>query len=234
MSFHKPFFAIFILCVCVFTGTVYAVEPLPDNLIALDSPAGEKILAGHVHDNTLRLLEQFTTQKTTTYCGVASAVMVLNASDIPAPVTPEYAPYAYFTQDAFFTDKVSAIIKPEVVARQGMTLTELASAISTYGLNATPYPAQKMDVKAFKKIAITALAEDQFVIVNFLRTQLQQAGGGHHSPIAAYDKKTDRFLMLDVARYRYPSYWVKTEDLWNAMNTMDGEHYSRGLIVIAR
>jgi hypothetical protein len=32
---------------------------------------------------------RFITQKKTTYCGVASAVMVLNAADIPAPVTED-------------------------------------------------------------------------------------------------------------------------------------------------
>jgi hypothetical protein len=28
---------------------------------------------------------------------------------------------------------------------------------------------------------------------------------------------------LDVARYKYPPSWVKTTDLWNAMNTDDSD-----------
>jgi Phytochelatin synthase len=31
-----------------------------------------------------------------------------------------------------------------------------------------------------------------------------QEQGGHISPLAAYDAETDRFLILDVSRYKYP------------------------------
>lgn len=48
---------------------------------------------------------------------------------------------------------------------------------------------------------------------------------------ADYDTQTDRFLLLDVARYKYSSYWVKSKDLWSAVNTMDGASY-RGFVVI--
>lgn len=53
-----------------------------------------------------------------------------------------------------------------------------------------------------------------------------------NSPLAAYDLQSDRFLLLDVARYKYPAYWVKTEDLWNAVNTKDDNTY-RGFIMIS-
>ena len=41
----------------------------------------------------------FLTQKTQSYCGVATTVMVLNALGLPAPAVPEYAPYRTFTRD---------------------------------------------------------------------------------------------------------------------------------------
>ena len=58
-----------------------------------------------------------------------------------------------------------------------------------------------------------------FVIVNYLRSALGEEAGGHISPLAAYDGKADRFLILDVARYKYPPVWVKTADMFAAMNT---------------
>jgi hypothetical protein len=42
------------------------------------------------------------------------------------------------------------------------------------------------------------------VIVNYLRKAIGQEKGGHISPLAAYDAETDRFLILDVSRYKYP------------------------------
>jgi hypothetical protein len=42
-------------------------------------------------------------------------------------------------------------------------------------------------------------------------------------------------LLLDVARYRYPSVWVPVEALWRAMRTLDSDSgLSRGLVVVSR
>ena len=47
-----------------------------------------------------------------------------------------------------------------------------------------------------------------YAVVNYLRTKAHQAGGGHISPVAAYDEETDRFLVLDTASYKYPWFWI--------------------------
>ena len=44
-------------------------------------------------------------------------------------------------------------------------------------------------------------------------------GGGHFSPLAAYNGKADDLLLMDVARYKYPPFWVDTDLLWQAMAT---------------
>jgi hypothetical protein len=46
--------------------------------------------------------------------------------------------------------------------------------------------------------------KDHFVLVNYSRKTIGQERGGHISPLAAYDSKTHRFLVLGVARYKYP------------------------------
>jgi Phytochelatin synthase len=74
------------------------------------------------------------------------------------------------------------------------------------------------------------------VIVNYLRKALGQQTGGHISPLAAYDAKEDRFLILDVARYKYPPVWVKVSDLFDAMNTTGSANgnKTRGYVLIAK
>ncbi|MGB6297273.1 MAG: phytochelatin synthase family protein, partial [Rivularia sp. (in: cyanobacteria)] len=58
---------------------------------------------------------------------------------------------------------------------------------------------------------------------------------GHISPLAAYNKETDRFLILDVSRYKYPPVWVKAEDLWKAMNTKDSvSDKTRGFVLVSK
>lgn len=103
--------------------------------------------------------------------------------------------------------------------------------VQSFGLKSEVFFANTLSRDEFRSLLIKALLNQQFIIVNFLRSELHQQGGGHHSPIAAYDKKTDRILLLDVARYKYPAYWVKIDDLWNAVNTKDKDVY-RGLIII--
>ena len=61
----------------------------------------------------------------------------------------------------------------------------------------------------------------ELIIANFDRTPMPQEGGTHFSPIAAYDPHTDRFLVMDVARFHYPPWWATTEMLFKGMNTFD-------------
>ena len=76
----------------------------------------------------------------------------------------------------------------------------------------------------------------QYVIINYLRKAIGQEKGGHISPLAAYDVETDRFLILDVARYKYPPVWVKASELFDSMNTQDSdnENKTRGFVLISK
>ena len=79
-------------------------------------------------------------------------------------------------------------------------------------------------------------SKDHFVLVNYLRKAIGQQIGGHISPLAAYDANADRFLILDVARYKYPPVWVKASDLFDAMNTTDAvnDNMTRGYILVSK
>jgi hypothetical protein len=71
-----------------------------------------------------------------------------------------------------------------------------------------------------------------FVLVNYARAALGQPGGGHISPIAAYDKKSDSVLVLDVNPNRAPWVWVPVDALIAAMRTKDTQE-NRGYLLVS-
>lgn len=211
---------------------------LSPNLIGFNSNEGEKLLlTSRSREDFFPLSMEFLTQNNQAYCGVASSIMVLNSLGITAPETPQYSPYRVFTQDNFFNnEKTKAVIAPEVVARQGMTLEELGGLIASYGVKVEVRHAGDTSLEQFRKQAAENLKQKgNYVIVNYLRKEIGQERGGHISPLAAYNEQTDRFLIMDVSRYKYPPVWVKTADLWKAMNTVDlVSQKTRGFVLVSK
>ncbi len=212
--------------------------PLPDNLTDLNSPVGEKYFAESGALATyFSIADNFVTQKTGAYCGVASIVMVLNAAGVPAPTAPEYQPYHVFTQDNLLDERTEAVLPQAVLARQGMTLDQLGALLALHPLTIEVHHAADGGLEAFRAAARDYLAtKGHFVVVNYLRKAIGQQIGGHISPLAAYDAKEDRFLILDVARYKYPPFWVSASDLFGAMNTTDAsnDNKTRGYVLVAK
>ncbi len=209
---------------------------LPDNLAGFSTHDGEAYFAeSDAREAYFPLASNFLTQKTQAYCGVASIVMVLNALGVPAPPVPEYAPYRTFTQDNVLTPDTDAVLPRDVLARQGMTLDQIGGILATQPVTAEVHHASDSSVDEFRKLASAYLGEPgHFVIVNYLRKALGEQTGGHISPLAAYDAKADRFLILDVARYKYPPVWVKATDIFDAMNTPDSQNgdKTRGFVLV--
>ena len=214
----------FLLC-----GPVSARILSPDNLVTLNSDAGEQmLLTAPARQSYWDLSIQFVTQKTQSFCGVASIVMVLNALGVPAPSTPAY--------DNVLSEQTEAVLPQSVIMRQGITLDQLAALLRTFAIRAEVHHAADSRVEDFRSIASRALAaKGHYVLVNYLRRTLGQERGGHISPLAAYDAETDRFLILDVARYKYPPVWATAADLFAAMNTPDADNgnRTRGFVVIS-
>ncbi|MER8972015.1 MULTISPECIES: phytochelatin synthase family protein [unclassified Mesorhizobium] len=210
---------------------------LPDNLAGFSSDVGENyFVESDAREAYFPLASNFLTQKTQSYCGVASIVMVLNALNVPAPSVPEYEPYRTFTQDNVLDERTDAILARDVLAKKGMTLDQIGGILATQPVKAEVHHAADSSVDEFRKLASSHLGQsNHFVIVNYLRKAIGQEKGGHISPLAAYDGKSDRFLILDVARYKYPPVWVKTSELFDAMNTQDSdnENKTRGFVLVS-
>jgi hypothetical protein len=164
-------------------------------------------------------------------------VMVLNSLKIPAPEAPQYKPFRVFTQDNFFSnEKTRKVVNSEVVSRQGMTLDQLGGLLESYDVQVKVYHAGGINLAEFRKLAAENVKQPgNFIIINYLRQEIGQERGGHISPLAAYNELTDRFLIMDVSRYKYPPVWVKTADLWKAMNTVDSTAAkTRGFVLVSK
>ncbi|ARV58729.1 glutathione gamma-glutamylcysteinyltransferase [Nostocales cyanobacterium HT-58-2] len=228
-----------IISAFITVGSVFAQTlTLPKNLIGFSSSEGEKLLfESQSREDFFPLSMQFSTQNNQAYCGVASIVMVLNGLQIPAPEAPQYSPYRVFTQENFFNNEATRkVLAPEVVSRMGMTLDQIGQLLASYGVKAKVYHAADTNLQDFRKLVSENLKQPgNFVLVNYLRREIGQEKGGHISPIAAYNEKMDRFLIMDVARYKYPPVWVKTADLWKAIATVDSASgKTRGFVFVSR
>jgi hypothetical protein len=115
-----------------------------------------------------------------------------------------------------------------------MTLAQLRDLLNAHGANATATYASDTTLEAFRELAKMNLkTPGDYLLVNYQRGALGQRPTGHISPLAAYNAASDRFLILDVAAYKYPPVWVKAQDLWAGMNATDpSAGRTRGFVAV--
>jgi hypothetical protein len=210
---------------------------MPEGLIALDTQTGLRLLRESQADAAFwRLAQFYSSQPDLGSCSVASCTMVLNALPIDRPISKPHGEFRLFTSDNFFTSNVEAIVSRKKVSASGMTLEELTSVLATYPVEVDCHFASDTTVDSFRKMLRETLQRsDRFVLVNYLRADLNQESGGHISPLGAFNEKEDMVLIIDTANFKYPWTWVKTEQLWRAMaNSVDSEsNRSRGYVVVS-
>jgi Phytochelatin synthase len=168
------------------------------------------------------------------YCAIASAAAVMNSfrPNIEIPIDPIYSPHPYATQHNLFNH----CVQKSVVLRNatydgllqppgGLSLLQLQQFLHCHDLNATltyVNPANVSSDSVRQDLRAALMNPQQRVIVNYDRPGIGQEGGGHFSPLGAYAPKQDAFLLLDVAKYKYPPVWIPTERLYIAMAMEDG------------
>lgn len=224
---------IILLCLA---PAAFGVADTETAVIYWDSAAGKALRARIPSDaDYWQLVPTFAVQNTQSYCSVASAITVLNAMPIKKPIDPTYAPYAYFTQSNYFTPDVIKIISPQTVLQMGMTREQMAETLAAQGVRAKSIAGDTLDDDGLRNLLQKALLDDgQFVLANYFRANLGQVGGGHWSALAAYDAQSDRVLILDVAKYKYPPVWVSISTLRQAIATIDTtSNKARGLVIVS-
>jgi len=163
---------------------------------------------------------------------------------VEIPVDLAYAPYSYATQSDIFGEctkntvisqtgggiGIDGILTPPFGLNMGQVAKILRChldsntdsgggtwSVDTHFADTTHVTLNKMryDLK-------NALIDpSRRVLVNYNRTEISQQGGAHWSPVGSYSEKWDAFLILDVAKYKYPPAWIPAERLFAAMATVD-------------
>jgi hypothetical protein len=211
--------------------------PVPPNLIALTQPEGQKRLMSSANNQSYwPLSEYFETQRNEAYCSVASSVMALNALGIKRPESSQYPDFPYFSQEDFFRSVDPQVANAARVSREGMTLDQLSAVLGEFPVEVKKFRSSDLTLTQFRDlIRDTTAHSDRFALVNFRRVEIGEEGGGHWSPLAAYDAASDSALLLDVARYKYPAVWVPMAQLYAGSQAVDNvSGLSRGLVIVSK
>jgi hypothetical protein len=171
------------------------------------------------------------------YCGVATSAALLNSLRGIAglPQDPIYDPYPYATQTAMFNDCTSANVIHRNATFDGILSTpfglnlEAVQALlkchlpsNRWEVHATHVDTNALSLEDMRQTMKLALRDSNSrLMVNYERTSVGQEGGGHFSPIGAYSDSLDAFLVMDVAKYKYPNAWIKAETLYHSLGTID-------------
>ena len=213
-------------------GTFY-MRSLPRGIDALDSSTGRALFREALLDGTMegyfKLAQQLHTQAEPEYCGLGSLVCALNALRID-PARTWKGPWRWFSEELLTCCK-----SMQEISRSGLTLDEVACLASCSGATISVYRPTFVSIDEFRE-HIQAVSTDPtgpVVIVNYSRKVVGQTGDGHFSPIGGYHAATDRILLLDTARFKYPPHWLSLELLFEAMRGLDPATQSaRGWLVL--
>lgn len=210
---------------------------VPPNLLPLTQPAGQKRLTLAADSQSYWPLSQyFETQRNQAYCSVATSVMALNALGIRRPESSQYPDFPFFSQEDFFRAIDPQVANAAQVSKEGMTLDQLSSALNAFPVEVRKYHAADLTLRQFRDLVRQTTAHgDRFALLNFRRVEIGEEGGGHWSPLAAYDATSDSALLLDVARYKYPAVWVPVAQLYAGALAVDSvSGLSRGVVIISK
>ncbi|WP_208760387.1 phytochelatin synthase family protein [Mesorhizobium intechi] len=208
-----------------------------DQLIYITEPAGEKLFDEADEKSAyFKLATYLETEQILTFCGPATIAAVLNSLEIKRPSPPRLYPWGLFTQDLVFTPENQKIKSYAMVEEDGLVLEQINAFLINLGVKAEFHHADTIDVSKLRQLIKDTLADpNKRLIVNYTRQAIGQNGAGHVSPIGAYDAETDRALVLDVAKYKYPPVWMTLADLYKAINTIDsGSNKTRGIVVVTK
>lgn len=227
-----------------------SLKPFPDDakLIFLNTSEGIQLLQTASHTAPYwQIAPHFTTQLPG-MCGPTTAAVVLNAfsaQGLQPPLSTEYsysfagheAEYHYWEHINVWNGTAGDCVAKRTQPWQG-SLEQVASFFSCRGLQVDAKRANLSTVAEFRSVLRDAFDDKplRFVTVNFDRQVIGQSGVGHHSPVGAYDVVSDRVLIMDVARYRFPPWWVPVETMFAAMSHVSTSEMGatpRGFLVLA-
>ena len=197
----------------------------------------------HTAPDFWAMMPYYTAQQTGSACSVASVSMVINAARASQNLTAddELATQNNVlkkTADEEWTKAVGDKGGGRTLDQLGV---EVEKAFKAYGFGNAKVDVIHVDdlSTASREKIHSALVENEktakdFIIANFIQgVYTGDADVGHIAPVAAFDTKTKRVLILDPDRDWYEPYWVPEDTFIKGMNTQDklgGGGKFRGLV----
>ncbi|MDE0047998.1 MAG: phytochelatin synthase [bacterium] len=239
-----------------------SAQSLPAVLVEWESGESiERLSSSSYKTDFFPLSNHFISQDNSIFCGPVSSAIVLNAlrlgkkDGLPKdrqsiaedemawlwegadPFYGKYTPNNVLNEETKTRLEVLGkpiLIEGEAMSDFGLQLSQLAQALRSHGLKVeTRVVDDDADADAIRReIAANLASGDDYVLVNYARRALGQEGGGHISPLGAYDEHSDSFLIMDVNPNRAPWVWVSSDDLIAAMRTFDTVE-NRGYLLIS-
>lgn len=205
------------------------------------------------------LANQFEPQSNIAFCGPTTAAIVLNAvrsgsRDLPRdrrrlhPEDVQYVPSGFdltvprFTQEEVISKGAKTrsqvlgepvTIDGKKVRDFGYQLRQLDELLSAHELvtRLVVVDDKKSEEEARADIVANLKRAGDYVIVNYRRETVGQRGGGHISPLGAYEAGSDSVLVMDVNPASAGWLWMPVTTLVKAMRTFDMVE-NRGYILV--
>jgi glutathione gamma-glutamylcysteinyltransferase len=183
------------------------------------------------------LVQQFITQSSPSTCASATMAMILNSLQIDPKVNWKgiWRWYDDFNiqqmQQRHLSDGLT-LEEYDQLIRLNQTKSMAFSPLLNLELAQSTTLKQSSATLFRSCISACTRRSNLLLTLNFHRKSLGQTGDGHFSPVAAYNSKRDLALILDVAKFKYDSYWCPVEQLYEALKPFDKvSNQSRGFLI---
>lgn len=230
-------------------------------LVPFNSAEGlARLASSNAKADFAALANQFEAQYNAIFCGPASAAIVLNTlakgnQKLPRdtnrlqskdtkylsadfnPIIPRHTQDSVITKGKKTRAQVLGEplnIKGKLISDMGYQLRQFDEMLAANGLKTQLTIVNNSKTESLIRAALIANLQNpnDFVIINYRRQELGQQGGGHISPLAAYDQASDSFLILDVNPANADWVWAPASTLIKAMKTFD-QIENRGFVEVA-
>ncbi|KAJ2084313.1 hypothetical protein H4R24_000106 [Coemansia sp. RSA 988] len=205
---------------------------LPANLVSFTSAAGRKLFKESLNkgyaEGYFNLAGNFTVQSEPAYCGPSSLAMVLNALEVD-PGRTWKGVWRWYSDELLKSCRTESELKAN-----GITFDQFLCLASSHAQVVAKRGAEASREEFLRDIKYVTQRVDVFMVLSFSRKHLGQTGDGHFSPIGAYHPESNKALVLDSARYKYPSWFGDVDELYDSLQPVDGETgLPRGYFLIA-
>lgn len=217
-----------------YTKPSFYGRDLPAFLVDFRTEEGKtrlvRTLGGSTAAPYLALASTFHTQSEPAFCGLATLAIVLNALQVD-PQRVWKTPWRWYAEELLECCEPLGRVK-----QHGITLGDFACLARCNGCHCDTTYADAASDHAYQQLrdaivdvcsavpesgASGALLPARHLVVSYARAALQQTGGGHFSPVAAWDPATESVLIMDTARFKYPPYWAPLRRVFEAMQPLD-------------